>query len=123
RRVAVDDTLEPFDEPPLDILERELDALKRFALLALERVAKLAFAHAQPFVQLVQRLAPFDRMSLELGARVLDRLLRRALDLVSELDERGALPFALRLQSFRVSREPFLGLLDQSSLAAGKRLK
>src|SRR4051794_21324800 len=62
-------------------------------------------------------------MSIELGVRVLDRLLRRALDLVSELDERGALSFALRLQSFRVCREPFLGLLDQSSLAAGERLE
>ena len=122
-RSSVDDALEPFDQSSLDVLEHPLDALQRFALLALERVANSRSRTRNRSFSSCQRLAPLDRVRLEVGARVLDRLLGRAVDLFPSFTNAPRCNFALRLQPFGVGREPFLGLLDQSSLAAGERLK
>ncbi len=123
RRRAVDHALEPLDEAPLDIGERGLNALDRLALLAVELLAQLALAAVQALRQLVQRLAPLERVRIEVGARSRDRLRRRLLELLTELHERGALHFALRLEALRGSRHAVLRLLDEAPLLCRQPLE
>src|SRR3954468_13619721 len=123
RRRALDDALEPLDEPPLDVGEHRLDALHRLALLALERLAQLTLAATHALGQLVHRLPPLDRMRLELRARRLDRLLGRARDLLAQLDERPTLHLTFGLETLGVRGHPFLCFFDQALLPLGEALQ
>src|SRR5205814_567755 len=78
RRRALDDTFEALDESSLDVGEHGLDALKRLRLLAFEGVAQLLLPPPLALGELVERLAPLDRVGLKLGARARNRMLGRA---------------------------------------------
>src|SRR5829696_1283050 len=122
-RRPLDDPLQPFHEPALDIREERLDALHRVRFLALDPLAQLPLALPEPFVELVQRLAPLDRVYLEIGLGDRVRLLRRSLELLADLDERLLLRLAVRGESLGVGREPRLGVCDQPLLPNRQRAK
>lgn len=117
RRRTLDDPLEPFHEPPLDVREDRLDALHRIRLLAFDPLPQLALAPAEPLVELVQRTAPFDGMAFQIGLRDGDRLLGRSLELLAQLDQRLALRLAVRRQPLGVGREAALRVLDLALLS------
>src|SRR5262245_51544586 len=113
----------PFDEAALDVRKHRLDPLDRLGLLAVEGLAKLALAPVHAVAQLGQRLTALERVRLEVGAGVRDRLLGRLLELLPEAQERRAVLLALGLEPLGVGGESSLRLLDQPSLPAREQLQ
>src|SRR5262245_8432674 len=128
-RGALDRALELLDLTALHVLEPRLDAAEGLALLALDLLGDLAFPTPQALLELVERAAPLERARLEIGARCGQRLVHRALDLLAEPRERGALLLAFDLEPVGVDEHAALRLGHELALplreladAAGERV-
>ena len=88
RRLVLERALQPFDLAALDVGEARLDPRRRLRLLAVDPLQELPLAGAEPVGDLLQRLAALRADVLEVRGRGVDRLLRGALRLVAEAEDR-----------------------------------
>ena len=100
----------------LDVAERDCDALHRLGLLAVDLLRELALAQAQAVGELLQRLAPFDPVRLEVGRRRGRDLLRAPGEILAHLRCRRALLLQRGLKPVGVGVDPRLDLRRQLGL-------
>src|SRR6185437_12050698 len=80
--LARDDALQLLDLPALDVAKRRLDAHRRLAALAVDRVLQLTLAAPDPLGDLLQRAPALGRVLLQVGVRLFDDACRRANELL-----------------------------------------